>query len=194
MNRRRWLRLAAGSSVAALAGVGVATAWLQGPSPAIETFPDTAAALGWLDALERDAGAHSLTAWPLAQVLEHAAQSIEFSLDGYPELRAAPFRASIGALAFRTLSRLGRMSHDTLEPIPGASPLIASDLRIASQRLSSALQRFEAQPDRHAFAPHFAFGALDKTGYRRAHLMHLADHAREIAPAAAALLPQRIAE
>ena len=31
-----------------------------------------------------------------------------------------------------------------------------------------------------ALAPHFAYGALDKNAYRRAHLMHLADHAREI--------------
>lgn len=30
-------------------------------------------------------------------------------------------------------------------------------------------------------APHFAYGELDKPQYTRAHLMHLADHARLIA-------------
>lgn len=181
MNRRRWLKLAAVSGIAALAGTGAAAAWLHGSPAQIEGFPDVSTALRWLDAIERDAGARSLTPWPLAHVLEHAAQSVEFSMDGYPALRSAPFRASVGALAFRSFARLGRMSHDTLEPIPGAAPLVADDPVVAAQRLRNALDRFEAQPPRRVLAPHFAYGRLDKAEYRRAHLMHLADHAREIA-------------
>jgi hypothetical protein len=180
MNRRRWLRLAAGSGVVAALGGGAASLWLSAPALPIEGFRDTAAALRWLDALTRDAGARSLTPWPLAQVIEHAAQSVEYSIDGYPALRNPWFRASVGALAFRTFSRVGRMQHDTLEPIPGAPALVSTDLNQSAQRLHAALQRFEAEPERMAFGPHFAFGTLGKSDYRRAHLMHLADHAREI--------------
>jgi hypothetical protein len=180
MNRRRWLRLAAGSGIVALVGTGASAAWLRGSLPPVEGFADTAAAMRWLAAIERDPLARSQTSWPLAQVLEHAAQSVEFSIEGYPQLRPAPFRASLGPLAFRTFSRLGRMRHDTQEPIPGAAPLRATDPRQAAQRLAQALRRFEAQPHDHVFAPHFAFGELDRADYRRAHLMHLADHAREI--------------
>ena len=180
MKRRRWLQLAAGSGVAAAVGGGTAALWLSAPPVPIDGFRDTAAALRWLDALTSQVDARSLTPWSLPHVIEHAAQSVEYSIDGYPALRGTWFRASVGALAFRTFSRLGRMQHDTLEPIPGAPELVSTDLQASARRLRDALQRFEAQPERIAFGPHFAFGTLNKADYRRAHLMHLADHAREI--------------
>lgn len=180
-DRRRWLKFAAGSGIAALATGAGASAWLLGPPAETGGFADVRTALEWLDMLERDVGARSLTAWPLAHVLEHLAQSVEYSLDGFPELHGPLFRASVGPLAFRAFARLGRMRHDTLAPIPGAPPLSATDAVLATRRLAAALQRFEAMPEDHAFAPHFAYGALAKADYRRAHLMHLADHAREMA-------------
>jgi hypothetical protein len=176
-SRRRWLGSALAGGAVALTGGAL---WLQGEPAPIATFPDTDAALRWLDAIARSPQAHSLSPWPLAQVLEHAAQSVEFSLDGYPQLRSALFRDSVGTLAFLAFARRGRMTHDTQEPIPGAPALVATRIDAAAARLSEALRRFEAQPATHRFAPHFAFGTLDKDAYRRAHLMHLADHAREI--------------
>jgi hypothetical protein len=179
MQRRRALKVLLAGSGVALAGGAGALYWSDAAT--IATFPDTDTALGWLDTLARDPSARSLEGWPLAQVLEHAAQSIEYSLEGYPALRAAWFRHSIGPVAFGVFSRRGRMSHDTGEPIPGAPALSASEVPIAAGRLVAALQRFEQTPHGFVFAPHFAYGQLDKSNYRRAHLMHLADHARLIA-------------
>jgi hypothetical protein len=175
ISRRRLLIGTAGATLAASAGVGL---WLAGEPDGIQLFPDLAAVEVWLDTL---AGARSLTAWSVPHVIEHAAQSIEYSLDGYPELRSETFRASVGALAFAAFKRGGRMWHDTTEAIPGAPPLAATALAPAIARLRNALARFAAHPG--AFAPHFAYGALDRDDYLRAHLMHLANHAREIVPA-----------
>jgi hypothetical protein len=182
MDRRRWMQLAAGSGAFALAGAAASAWWLTGPRAAIAGFPDLDAALRWLDLVAHGPGHRSTTAWPLARVLEHAAQSVEGSLAGYPQLDSTVFRSSIGPLAFRAFARRGRLAHDTTEPIPGAPALVATDPAAAARRLAAALQRFEATPADFPFPPHFAFGALDKDDYRRAHLMHLADHAREIVP------------
>ena len=70
------------------------------------------------------------------------------------------------------------MRHGLTEPIPGAPALAETDLTLAITRLDRAFADFEA----HAgpLMPHFAYGALDKAQYTRAHLMHLANHAEEI--------------
>lgn len=180
MQRRRLLKVALGGSALAVAGAGVGTLWLRGEPAPIATFPDTDAALTWIDAVSRDPSVRSITAWTLAQVLEHAAQSVEYSLDGYPTINSKLFRASVGALAFSAFSRRGRMSHATDQSIPGAPALVAADAAAAAQRLIQALRRFESHAEFAALAPHFAYGGLDKNEYRRAHLMHLAVHPREI--------------
>ena len=144
-----------------------------------ERFGSIGAALQTLEQL--GAGAPRMTgAWDLPQVLHHAAQSIEYSITGFPAPKPAWFRASLGAYAFALFNARGQMTHSLAEPIPGA-PAIApgQPLTPAIARAIAALQAFE----RHAgaLAPHFAYGALAKPAYTRAHLMHLADHWRETA-------------
>ena len=65
-------------------------------------------------------------AWNLSQVLQHLAQSIEFSMQGFPALKGAWFRSSIGSAAFAVFNARGVMSHSLDEPIPGAPALDAS--------------------------------------------------------------------
>jgi len=120
-------------------------------------------------------------AWDLAQVLHHAAQSIEYSMAGFPQMKPAWFRASVGSYAFALFNARGQMSHTLDEPIPGAPPLTPGQaLAPAIERALAALRAFE----RHAgtLAPHFAYGGLDKPAYARAHLMHLANHWQNAAP------------
>jgi hypothetical protein len=139
----------------------------------VETFADIASALRALQALP--ATARTVEGWPLAQVLAHAAQSVEFSLSGFPQLKGAWFRATVGPAAFALFDARGRMSHGLTEPIPGAPALEATTaLEAARERLVQALGRFDAHTG--PLQPHFAYGALDKGAYARAHLMHLADH------------------
>ncbi len=113
--------------------------------------------------------------WNLSQVLQHLAQSIEFSMQGFPVLKGAWFRSSIGSAAFSLFNARGQMSHSLDEPIPGAPALDAAQaLRASVNRLLAAMDGF-AQFN-GTLRPHFAYGELTKPQYERAHLMHLANH------------------
>lgn len=143
----------------------------------VKTFPRLADAAKAIKAL---ATGHKHTgAWTLAQMLNHAAQSIDYSIDGYPEMKSALFRAAVGSVAFGVFQARGRMSHPLDEPIPGAPALDAQAAMVPSiERALASLRRFEAHNG--ALVPHFAYGALDKAQYTRAHLMHLANHWSEV--------------
>ena len=144
----------------------------------VGTFADFDAVRRALSALGPQA--RTTAGWPLSQVLQHAAQSIEYSLDGFPEPKSALFQGTVGKGAWSVFNARGRMSHSLTEPIPGAPALDgALPLERAGTRLLAAIERFE----RHGgeLRPHFAYGALDKRAYTRAHLMHLANHWTEVA-------------
>jgi hypothetical protein len=145
-------------------------------SPPVRSLP---AAAAWLDEVERAAQARSTGAWPLSAVLDHLAQSVEMSMDGFPAPRSALFQSTAGSAAFAVFKWRGRMSHGLAEPIPGAPALQAgADWKPAALRLRRALQRF----DQHAggLRPHFAYGPLDKSDYALAHTLHIANHQDEI--------------
>lgn len=113
--------------------------------------------------------------WNLSQVIQHLAQSIELSMQGFPVLKGAWFRHSVGSAAFTVFNARGAMSHTLDEPIPGAPALDASQaLKTSVNRLLAAMDAF-AQFN-GTLRPHFAYGELTKPQYERAHLMHLANH------------------
>lgn len=136
-------------------------------------------ALRWLDRVDASANARTTGAWPLVAVFEHLAQSIEMSVDGFPEPKSALFQNTAGAAAFAFFSWRGRMSHGLDEPIPGAPALTPQgDWRPAGRRLRMAIARFHAHPG--VLKPHFAYGALNKADFSRAHAFHIANHQDEI--------------
>ena len=114
------------------------------------------------------------TAFGWAQTLVHCAQSIEFSLRGFPAPKSALFQQTVGAAAFKVFAWRGRMNHNLADPIPGAPALDAPDAAAALARLRHAVQGFAAHGG--ALQPHFAYGALSKPQYEQAHAMHLAQH------------------
>jgi len=115
--------------------------------------------------------------WTLARAIAHCAQSIEYSLTGYPRLRSGLFRATIGPVVKRKFLRARRMTHDVLAPVAGA-PDIAETITLADacDRAIAALARF----DTHAgpFAPHLAYGTCSKAEYAQLHELHFDDHLR----------------
>ena len=139
-------------------------------------------ALAWLDTLVRQPAVRTTGAWPIGTVLQHLAQSIEMSLDGYPAPRGALFQHTAGAAAFGYFKWRGHMSHGLDEPIPGAPALAAStDVGRGADRLRAAITRF--QRHQGPLAPHFAYGALSRSDYAIAHALHIANHRDEIAGA-----------
>ena len=112
----------------------------------------------------------------LAWALAHCAQSIEYSLTGYPKLRSGLFRATIGPIVKKKFIRANRMSHDVKAPVAGAPALDGSDGAAAKARLVAAVAAFEAHDG--PLAPHLAYGACTKDEYAVLHRLHVEDHLR----------------
>ena len=144
--------------------------------PKVQSLDDS---VRWLDRIERAASVKAIGAWPLGAVLEHLAQSIEMSMDGYPQARSALFQNTVGSAAFAYFKWRGRMNHGLAEPIPGAPALTAgADWRPAAIRLRGAITRFNGYGG--PLSPHFAYGALTKPEFAVAHNLHIANHQDEI--------------
>jgi hypothetical protein len=163
-------------------GVSLTAASLLGGSPVLAAAADRQLQLPSLAAAEqvlvRLASARERVSgepWSWGQTLVHLAQSIDYSIAGFPQPNSWLFQHTAGRAAFAFFSWRGRMSHDLTAPIPGA-PAIDSQVPVAEalDRLRQAIGRFRAWSG--PLQPHFAYGMLDKGAYERAHAMHLANH------------------
>ena len=145
-------------------------------TPKVQSLDDV---LRWLDRLERAQQVRSTTSWKMGAVLEHLAQSVEMSMDGFPAPKSALFQATLGSAAFGFFKLRGRMTHGLTDPIPGAPPLSQADEWMpGAQRLRAAVQRFQRHTG--ALQPHFAYGALSRADFAMAHAFHVANHQDEI--------------
>ena len=169
MNRRQVLTLGAVGSVAAL-GAGF---WALPTGETVSAL-SIDGAQGLLRSLEGKS-LLSLKGWSPAEVFNHCAQSIEYSISGYPELKPSWFRSSVGPLAFSVFAARGAMRHPLNEAIPGAAALAEpASQNQALKRLQQAFSDFNVY--RGELQPHFAYGALDHADYAQAHVMHLYNH------------------
>ncbi len=132
-----------------------------------------------LDALERSAAPSAEGSWSVAQVLIHCAQSIEYSVSGYPAAKGALFQKTVGRLALRKFLGAGAMSHDLAAPIPKApEPPASSTLADGISRLRRAIAAFRSHPGE--LAPHFAYGKVTREQYEQVHAMHVANHLEKV--------------
>lgn len=169
MQRRTLLKGAALGGVAAL-GAGF-WALPSGPRPAALTLEGARQVLDSLAGQQLS----SIRGWSPSEVFNHCAQSIDYSIDGYPQLKPTWFRSSLGPAAFAVFSARGAMRHALDEAIPGAAPLAEpSSQEAALERLRAAFERFAAYSGE--LQPHFAYGALTHAEYAEAHVMHLYNH------------------
>jgi hypothetical protein len=144
-------------------------------------FTSLAAAEAELGRLTRAGLPSSGKGWNWAQTLTHCAQSIEFSMTGFPVSRGRLFQRTVGAAAFGVFRRRGVMSHGLSEPIPGAPALEAGvDPGQALERLRRAIDDFRRGSG--PLRPHFAYGLLERPLYEQAHAMHLAHHLSAFRP------------
>ncbi|MFO0675905.1 MAG: DUF1569 domain-containing protein [Polyangiaceae bacterium] len=144
----------------------------QWPGP-VRILEDAA---GWL--ASRDASAFpkrsDAGAFSAGAALAHCAQSITFSLTGFPSLRSGLFRATIGRVALAKFLKQGFLRHDLRAPIPGAPDLPELTWTEGKELLLDAIRRYRMHEG--PFAPHFAYGVVTKSEGDRVHAMHVADH------------------
>lgn len=116
--------------------------------------------------------------WDAARTFSHLAQSVEFSMAGYPEPKSTLFQNTAGKLAFRVFNARGAMSHGLNEPIPGETIDTSAETLAALDRLRDSLMTFRSYEAE--LKPHFAYGALSKDDYAIAHVLHINNHLEEL--------------
>ena len=173
MNRRKFLLgILASGIVVGTSGV----IWLKSGSNYKALTID--ASLETLDRLMNQK-VTTLGAWNIGQIFIHSAQSIEFSISGFPEHKPALFKNTIGSLAFSAFSVKGQMIHNLSEAIPGAKLLKENeDINYAYERLKKSMLEFKNYDGQ--LAEHFAYGSLTKEQYEKAHSMHFYNHLLEV--------------
>ena len=119
--------------------------------------------------------------WGLGRMFSHLAQGVEFSMHGYPIQKPKLFQATVGTVAFKVFSARGRMSHGLDKPIPGEI-ITESSADDGMTRLWTSLEAFRDYDGK--MHPHFAYGALNKAQFGKAHLFHIENHLQEVVSAA----------
>ncbi|MCC2608161.1 DUF1569 domain-containing protein [Planctobacterium marinum] len=112
--------------------------------------------------------------WSVGHKLAHLAQSVEYSMSGYPVHKSEMFKSTVGKAAFSAFSSKGYMKHNLEEDIPGAPSVDNVSAEQGQHRLLTALQQFDRY--RGELAEHFAYGALTHEQYALAHVLHVKDH------------------
>ncbi|MER6127932.1 DUF1569 domain-containing protein [Streptomyces sp. NPDC001795] len=121
-------------------------------------------------------------AWNLSQTLQHCAQTIRYSVTGYPRLKPVLFRSTVGALAKRVFLHRGAMKHALGAEIDGAPPLDAGlPVTEAAASLMDAVTLFSRHTEPHALHP--AYGRCTHDEFARLHAMHLVEHLPGLADA-----------
>ncbi|MDN3029612.1 DUF1569 domain-containing protein [Streptomyces sp. S.PB5] len=120
--------------------------------------------------------------WNLSQTLQHCAQTVRYSVTGYPRLKPALFRATAGALAKRVFLSRGATKHALDAELDGA-PALDPHLPAAEAAadLSDAVALFGGHTGPHALHP--AYGRCTHDEFARLHAMHLAEHLPGLADA-----------
>ncbi|MFG6444571.1 DUF1569 domain-containing protein [Microbacterium sp. P07] len=129
-------------------------------------------------AIAADPRGSSLTSggtFTLTETLQHAAQSIEYSLSGYPVLKPVGFRTTIGRAAKHLFLRRGAMKHNLAAPVDGAPEL---DPHLA---VTAALRRLEIAATAllahtGSLQPHPTYGVCTPEQGARLQAMHLREH------------------
>jgi hypothetical protein len=146
--------------------------------PTILTFSSLEEALKNIEEYARGGLEPKNGKWSLYKTLHHAAQSVEFSLLGYPTHKPVLFKRTLGKLALHIFLARGAMRHDTEAPIPDAPPIAEEgDPLQGFLRLESAVNAFWQHTG--DYAEHFAYGKLSKSQYDAVQALHIANHLNE---------------
>lgn len=173
MSRKRFLKLSMGTMAAAGLGLTV-TGCDQAPRGRALMFASLEDALTEIDLIEANPPVEMQQEWTLYKVLNHLAQSCEYSMSGYPEMYS-PLVQTISKILFNNYKQNGYMTHNLADPVPGAPDIAdTGDLSLAFQRLRNAI--FDFQNWTGALFPHFAYGDLSYEDWELAHAFHMADH------------------
>ncbi|WP_429945428.1 DUF1569 domain-containing protein [Leptospira stimsonii] len=181
MTRKEFLRsstkffLLIGTAGAILPNINHCSSAPKGVKDQGLAFDSLSEALKYLNTLENSNSIFGYNGWDAGKVMLHCAQSIEYSIQGYPENKSPLFQNTIGKLVFLKFSLSKKMSHDLEAPIPGATEIQSNtEWKKSLGVLRNTILNFQSYGGE--LKPHFAYGSLSKEEYDQAHAMHIANH------------------
>ena len=160
---------------------------MTSPHASAPSTPDAPASLAalvaFVDTLElrvRQDGSGSALLSPrgtytFSQTVQHAAQSIGYSMTGYPRLAPVSLRVTVGRAVKHLFLRRGAMRHNLSAPVSGApdlDPGLRDLAAIAVLRATvSRLAGFDG-----ALQPHPTYGRCTKEQVASLQTLHLREH------------------
>ncbi|MBL8021825.1 MAG: DUF1569 domain-containing protein [Leptospirales bacterium] len=176
IDRRLFLRRVGNTAVLMTAsGAILSTANCGGNLAQALRFANLDEALKAVDGLAEKGKIDTHGPWNVPQILIHLAQSIEYSMTGYPENKSVIIRKTIGRLVLSRFLSQGYMTHNLSDPIPGAPALDANaSLQEGIARLKKAVADFRSFQDELKI--HFVYDKVTRDEYERVQAMHVANH------------------
>ena len=98
--------------------------------------------------------------WDIVQILQHCAQSVEYSMLGYPHHKSDLFKVTLGSLVFAMFESNRKMSHNLSKPILGTAILdkhlnTSNHVTDVYARFKQSLSNFQDYDE--VIAPHFTY-------------------------------------
>lgn len=119
------------------------------------------------------------TDWSMYHTLVHCAETIEYSMNGYPEMKPAFLRATVGKLAIKKFLRQGYMKHSLVADVAGGRKIKEDgSFEEGKNILLSMIDEFLNYKGK--FAPHLLFGNLSREEYDQYFVLHIQDHFSEL--------------
>ena len=117
----------------------------------------------------------SQSEWSAYEIFVHCAKTIEYSMTGYPSLKPAIVRNTVGKLVINKFLKQGKMKHDLNADVPG-SPVIEDIGSFEEGRkiLIDSIEKFSSYTGE--LKPHLLFGKLSREQYDKYFALHIADH------------------
>ena len=117
----------------------------------------------------------SQSEWSAYEIFVHCAKTIEYSMTGYPSLKPAIVRNTVGKLVINKFLKQGKMKNDLNADVPG-SPVIEDIGSFEEGRkiLMDSIEKFSSYTGE--LKPHLLFGNLSREQYDKYFALHIADH------------------
>jgi hypothetical protein len=123
--------------------------------------------------LEQSGRVETSGVWSFYQILKHINDALHYSMNGFPNMKPAIIRKTIGRIALSYFMKRNEMRAG----LPNSSApkkREEGDERVMFQKLKATLKEYkEFQGE---FAPHTIFGDLTREEWDKLHLMHFSLH------------------
>jgi hypothetical protein len=116
--------------------------------------------------------------WSPYKTFVHCAQTIDYSIKGYPKNKPVIIQKTIGKLVLKKFLKQGFMKHSLTAPVPGA-PDIGEDgsSNDGLNILIKSIDQFEKYNG--SLSKHLIFGEMTKEEYSMYFAMHIYNHLEE---------------